>query len=217
MCTCTAWCTGSRHGQPLFLLKRTTSTFEAKMSFSCQRCAFCCSVWRKVIRHTFEAHSSEPNFNFTCSVKGCTKTCDKFSTMLSHLSRSHRGVNFDDPSEHNLVGPLRQCDGYRGPNQQQHLTEYEGRPGSQDDSVSACEWQSALMDIEPTPTERLRKSAAQFLITLKEKYQITQTALDFAVAQVEQMVCYSIEDAQSRVQLALQQCSADIDIQLGED
>ena len=39
-------------------------------------------------------------------------------------------------------------------------------------------------DDQPAETN-LQRSAAQFLITLKEKFQITQTALDFAITQVE--------------------------------
>lgn len=41
---------------------------------------------------------------------------------------------------------------------------------------------------------RLERSAAFFLISLKERYEITQSALDFAVFQVQQMVAYAVKD-----------------------
>ena len=46
----------------------------------------------------------------------------------------------------------------------------------------------------------VQTSAALFLLTLKEKYRLTQSALDFAVGQVKHMVGYMVEDMQSAVQ-----------------
>ena len=45
-----------------------------------------------------------------------------------------------------------------------------------------------------------QKSAALFLLTLKEKYRLTQTALNFAVGQVKHMVGFMAEDMQAAVQ-----------------
>lgn len=42
--------------------------------------------------------------------------------------------------------------------------------------------------------DNLRRSAALFLLTLKEKYKLTQTALNFAVGQVQYMVNFALED-----------------------
>ena len=47
------------------------------------------------MRHCFEAHSTSPNFFFTCGVHGCPQTFTKLSAMLSHLSRKHSGVDLD--------------------------------------------------------------------------------------------------------------------------
>ena len=45
------------------------------------------------MRHSFEAHSSSPNFIFTCRVNGCPQMFSKLSGMMSHLSRKHKGVD----------------------------------------------------------------------------------------------------------------------------
>ena len=50
---------------------------------------------------------------------------------------------------------------------------------------------------------RLERAAALFLLCFKERYQITQTALDFAMKQVQQMVGFAIEDVQQAVELQL--------------
>ena len=50
---------------------------------------------------------------------------------------------------------------------------------------------------------KLDSSAALFLLSLKEKYQIIQTALDFAVGQVQQMVAFAAEDIQNAVESRL--------------
>lgn len=44
---------------------------------------------------------------------------------------------------------------------------------------------------------------SSFLSSLKERYQITQTALDFAVGQVQQMVTFAVEDIQNAVETCL--------------
>ena len=40
----------------------------------------------------------------------------------------------------------------------------------------------------------LKKSAGLFLLSLKERYQLTQTAVDFAISQVQQMVSFAVDD-----------------------
>ena len=51
---------------------------------------------------------------------------------------------------------------------------------------------------------RLRRSAALFLLTLKEQYHLPQTAVDFAVSEVQKMVRFSIEDTQRVAQRILE-------------
>ena len=46
----------------------------------------------------------------------------------------------------------------------------------------------------------LQRSAALFLLTLKEKYKLPQTAVDFSVGQVQHMVMYALEDMKAAMQ-----------------
>ena len=47
------------------------------------------------MRHSFEAHSSSPNFSFTCGIEGCSHSFTTFSAVTSHLNRKHKGVDLD--------------------------------------------------------------------------------------------------------------------------
>ena len=57
--------------------------------FCCRYCCFCPRSWLLFMRHTFQAHSNEPNFIFTCGVNGCQQTFKNYSSITSHLKRRH--------------------------------------------------------------------------------------------------------------------------------
>lgn len=52
------------------------------------------------MRHTFEAHSSEPSFSFTCGINGCTSSFKLFSSFSSHLNRKHSAHLEPPDSDH---------------------------------------------------------------------------------------------------------------------
>ena len=155
------------------------------MVFFCQFCSFSSLHWRQVLRHTFEAHSNVPGFNFTCGVAGCPQTFQTYSAVTSHLRRKHRGRDFDDQAASSY-----------GVNA---VTETEEDTSSRNNDVDASPGSELCPQVN-----RLEKAAALFLLCLKERYQITQTALDFAMSQVQQMVGFAIEDVQQALELQLQ-------------
>ena len=57
-----------------------------------------------------------------------------------------------------------------------------------------------------TSENKLERSAALFLISLKERFGITQSALDFAASQVQQMIEFAVEDVRESVKKALLPC-----------
>ena len=164
------------------------------MAFVCQFCSFCCSNWKAHLRHTFEAHSS-PNLKYTCGIDNCPQTFTTLSAATSHWARKHRGKDFGVQSttpsaiSSNSIGDDAQM---LDDDQQQDLPGVLGMGGQ-------CE-------------ERSRRSAGLFLLTLKERYQLTQTALNFAVGQVKQMVMFLSEDLCSAVEATVQQHCASIGV-----
>ena len=192
--------------------------------YLCQRCAFRCSVWRNHIRHTFEAHSSEPNFSLRCDVNGCTKTTSNYSTLMSHLSRQHREVDVESPSVHTLLISYPQDGGStleldQGTNEESvvegedSIVEAMVEVEAEDSIVEAshCQFQNR-------PIQSLERSAALFLLTLKEKYQLTQSAVNFALSQVKEMMFYDHQDKVETLQSILdnQTASPGIEFNLSE-
>lgn len=57
---------------------------------------------------------------------------------------------------------------------------------------------------EPAGPSPVRQSAAQFLLTIKEKYHLTQAAVDYGVGSVNQMVSHVCEELHVSVVRTLQ-------------
>ena len=109
------------------------------------------------MRHSFEAHSSSPNFIFTCGVDGCPQTFTKLSGIMSHLSRKHKGVNLDNSQVESEISPTfgsEEC-------------HEEMAVGVQDTAVPE--------DPNESYENKLERSAALFLLSLKERFEITQS------------------------------------------
>lgn len=105
--------------------------------------------------------------------------------MVSHLSRKHRDTDC------NLSG--------------QPSTEHTEETG---DMIGHSLFGATSISVdvgEATDSElpdhyRLHRSAGLFLLTLREKYKLTQTAVDFAMGQVQHMVKFALEDMKEAVQ-----------------
>ena len=160
------------------------------MVFFCQFCCFSALSWKQVLRHTFEAHSNVPGFKFTCGVNGCPQTFQTYSAITSHLRRKHRGTDCDPcitlPFQDNACSTLSVAD----------VTDMH--PETSDDQGSTGVSAEHQMHLN-----KLDRSAALFLLSLKERYQITQTALDFSIGQVQQMVSFAVGDIQNAVETHL--------------
>lgn len=136
------------------------------------------------MRHSFEAHSSSPNFSFACGIDGCPQTFTTFAAITSHLRRRHRGVELESAALASTSSEDQHCQSYESLDME--LTE-----ASQEETLP-----HTSMSIQ---ADRLQRSAALFLLCLKERYEVTQSAIDFAVGQVQQMIAYTVEDIHSSV------------------
>ena len=175
------------------------------MVYSCRSCSYRCPSWRSWLRHTFEAHSSEPGFCYTCGIDGCTSSFNLFSSLSSHLSRKHPlFVEPASPTEVGTVGTTSDCDSALDPCDVLHDSI------SCDSAFDSCddidsELEDAAYPYSVSSTASAKRSAALFLLTLKEKHKVTQTAIDFAVSQVSSMTDFIVQDIQSSLQHTLQE------------
>ena len=74
------------------------------MAFLCRFCCFCCKEWKVFLKHTFQSHSNEPNFLFTCGVEGCQQTFRTYVSICSHLNRKHRHANLEEAQSEIIAG-----------------------------------------------------------------------------------------------------------------
>ena len=161
------------------------------MVFWCQYCCFSSLEWKQLLRHTFEAHSNAPGFNFICSVNGCSQTFQTYSGITSHLRRKHRGQGYNDQPN----APLTEGDLFMDETEVSIGTDIQSEaPGTQQHDHEV---------------DNLERAAALFLLCLKEHYHITQAAVDFAMSQVQQMVTFAIKDIECAVEKEIQSPSTE--------
>lgn len=60
------------------------------------------------MKHTFQSHSSTPNFSFPCGISGCTQTFRTYAAISTHLQRKHPKCDSDgsllEPIEASTTG-----------------------------------------------------------------------------------------------------------------
>ncbi len=192
---------GGGNGCGLFLL--------ASM-YACKYCCFRCTQWLFFLRHSFQAHSSVPNFSFSCDVEGCHQTFKKYSSIQSHLNRKHRNCdleNIRNDLEHgSSVGNDFDQNSVNKDHDSDNTDGFDDE-GS-DDVGDHDEESEAVCSSQPKVT--LEKSAALFLMTLKEKYKLTQTAVGFSIDQIITIIDISLQQAKDQVESIVNGVGTDI-------
>ena len=130
---------------------------------------------------------------------------------MSHLSRQHRDVDIESPAVHSLVTSFpHDEDGTR-----MDLSGFENSSPNRSPGLDRSGLTEDQMDedypLAPnlTAQQSLQRSAALFLLTLKERYQLTQSALDFTVSQVKEMLFYDHQDKVAAINTALRNQSGE--------
>lgn len=152
------------------------------------------------MRHTFQCHSSTPNFLYPCGISGCIQTFKTFSSICSHLQRKH---------PHCDVSQLEVCTdgtntGHEETGQEEGQEEAVLRLSGEDVNDSDEE----ITDDGNNSHLLMQKSTALLLLTLKERHKLTQTAINFSVGQIKQMIFHVFED----VKISIRDRLRDIDV-----
>ena len=184
---------------------------------SCVHCSFQCCSKLLLVKHEFEAHSTEANFRRTCDINGCPLLFRSYGSFLSHANRkhpnwkedleahaiqsnsavSHTGiadsesvgvVSVGDPGDDGIV----LGDSGDGDSEPDDSGDGDSEPddsgdGDSDDNLETYDPNQRTPGGETTNTD-LQRTAALFLLTLKEKFKLTQTAVDFAMSSVKTMM-----------------------------
>lgn len=146
---------------------------SAVMAFICQLCSL---TWRKWARHVFEAHSNEPRFCIMCGIEGCSMTFKTYSALSSHLSRKHPNTTIVSQQEN----PSVCCNGLLEHSSESSSLTVDEDGAGMETNESSCSEVSHNGDSQ--------RMAPFFLLSLKEKYHLTQASVNFAVGQVTGMI-----------------------------
>lgn len=146
----------------------------------------------------------EPMFNFVCGIKGCLhyfKFGSTFSSFKTHANRKHPNwqecINTTTvaavPSvvTPRLLSPADEFDDSEVPME----STSEHIPSPDITEVREPETSSSQS------CSQAQKSAALFLLTFKEKYRLSQAAIDFAVGSVQQIVDSVCASAMAAVEM----------------
>ena len=187
--------------------------------YHCYHCSFRCSIWRKLIKHTFDCHSALPGFQFVCCLSGCTRTFKTYSAISSHINRDHTSLERpiltlptplstaltdDDVVATTACRRALTSDGVdvcvHETNDPyicdigEYFDEFMGSEQSEHDSMDM----EIQADEEPSILH-IQKAAARFLLTLKEQHRLTQVAINFLVSQVKEIVECIVKDVKTMV------------------
>ena len=173
-----------------------SSVSPASRTSLCDYCSFCSDDNLIYAKHVFQAHCSESNFHYVCGITNCPhafKTGATYASFLTHCNRKHS--NWREILGRNL------CLQFQRPLELDRIV--DGQPDAQepmdlqqlnfDDSLDLCGRNELTVS-----NEDVELAAARFLLTLKEKYRLTQASLNFALESVSDIInvtCRSIEHA----------------------
>ena len=144
------------------------------MRYHCSYCSYCCTRYRSYMRHVFESHSSIINFEFTCGINNCIRKFQNYNSLKSHITGNHYG---EDPDASLPESPAESNSLPSGSVENDVSTsEFDGEDIFVPEQLQMCTVQSQSV----IPANQ-QKSSALYLLTLKEKYKLTQTAIDFIV------------------------------------
>ena len=175
--------------------------------YKCAFCVFRSSSGIKFVKHLFEAHSLNASFLYQCGISSCThlfSTGSTFETFRSHCIRKHHDWQHgfipnleliqdqeDDDVSTSSVVPVEVP---------VHVTVRDGT--LHDYAFQEVSTTYLNCDVEygaVVQKEAIKTAAAKFILTLKEKYKLTQAALDYALNEVDKLLLMSWEAVEQRI------------------
>lgn len=163
------------------------------MIYHCPYCSYRCNRYRIHTRHVFDSHSSIPNFEFTCGINSCIRKFRNYNSLKSHVARNHYG---DDPDATPILPLVSDL-----PSESVENDTCSSEPNGFEDTLAPEQYEelSQTCVMQSHSKNQLQKSSALYLLTLKEKYRLTQTAVDFVVNHTKVAVDNIIDDLHQSV------------------
>lgn len=133
-----------------------------------------------------------------CGIYSYTRTFCKYSTIKSHVARKHCDVDLD------IVEVGRSTSLSLESNVADNIEDLTQESiESQVDSMEVCAESADCI----VSSNQMQKTAALYLLTLKERYKITQASVDFVVSQTKHTVDNVVTDLCSAVKREIKKLS----------
>lgn len=164
-----------------------------------------------LLRHIGQVHRNAPDFQVSCGIDACGSTFTNYHTFRRHLRKKHRHVCRDDDIGESSSSP-------DGPVQEHEPTDHFSFSGElyvcQENLAYSCIYHYAddPLAIQPEeepsdpshshgPSSRARKrgDAAMWVLKLKERRMLTQTATDEILSDVTELCTDIVADTKEEV------------------
>lgn len=165
-------------------------------------CPLCSDVrsikydWRDYLKHLSLFHAHHPDFKIPCRIDGCQRTYTNMRTYQNHVSSVHNWCKGMNSIQGNEEGSSNTTSIVSDP------ISFEERSDSGDCSDFN---ESAIYEGLDSTTglsnksQELVQNSAVFLLGLKEKYKLTQTAVQGVIEGVTNLTQQQISYLQSQV------------------
>lgn len=164
----------------------------------CDYCCFCSENRIVFIKHQFQAHRFESNFSYKCEIPRCDHvfaTGSSYASFLTHCNRKHD--KWREVLSVTISEPQQTCE----PNSTDQNSREDETVLNYSDSVDLLNCED--LEHHSTSKEDIERACAQFLLIFKEKYRLTQTAVNFAVTSLIDILNVTSRDIEQSVRAQL--------------
>ena len=155
------------------------------------------------LKHLFEAHGLESNFSYTRGFNGCRRTFTLgalYDAFRSHCDRKHHNwkesldsITFDDRESvtynssnvAELAEATTRTTATRHPSSSIAALSFDSEEDMGTSRISAVNDNDVICEYDRHEKSNLELTAANFVLSLKEKFKLSQASLNFAIKSVE--------------------------------
>lgn len=164
--------------------------------FKCSFCSYQSDSKLLFVKHNFQAHSTEMNFQYVCGIGSCPRVFERattFNAFRSHCIRYHHnwkeqiipfvGISEAAHTEDVTFSTRRNC--VSDEEVENMDCDEVGNEISENDYINSSEENTADTHLD------VEVAAARFLLNLKEKFKLSQVSLNYTIKAVEEITAIS--------------------------
>lgn len=211
----------------------TSSSKRSDTTYSCTFCSFRSSNGIEFVKHLFQAHNLDTNFLYACGISSCTHvftTGATFDTFRGHCTRKHHnwqhcfvpttGEEEADPDISGYTSGYTEDTAESVAMHDVVSADHDCNTTEQMDTNDFSEVDSLYNDghgetvhSECGSSDNVKIAAAKFILTLKERFKLTQASLDYTIKAVEEITLLSANALRQSILDNLELATTPFDLQ----